>query len=159
MGSASTAQGNSSRMATAGWSPISRRITRKTSIQSAARRRSSTTRSPFRVCLKCGEPAGWLCIECVIEEDRLGFLYARHRKNHPHDNYGALLKVVNSPNWVCAAMRGWPNRLIESHAYPFRSFHGLWIQSTCHETSAAAARTGAFQSNVAPGRVLPPGTL
>ena len=116
-------------------------------------------RLPEVVCLKCGEPAGWLSIGCVIEEDRMGFLCARHRKNHPHDNCGALLKVVNSLSWVCAAMRGRPNRFIESHAYPFRAFHGLWIQSTCRKTSAPAPRTGAFRSSVAPGHVLPPGTL
>ncbi len=52
---------------------------------------------PQVVCLECGAPAQWLCSECVVEEDRMGFLCARHRKTHPHDNYGAPLKVVNSP--------------------------------------------------------------
>jgi hypothetical protein len=52
---------------------------------------------PEVVCLECGAPAQWLCSECVVEEDRMGFLCARHRKTHPHDNYGAPLKVVNSP--------------------------------------------------------------
>ena len=52
---------------------------------------------PEVVCLECGAPAGWLCMECVVEEERMGFLCARHRKSHPHDNYGAPLKVVNSP--------------------------------------------------------------
>lgn len=54
-------------------------------------------RLPEVVCLECGAPAGWLCVECIIEEDRMGFLCAKHRKNHPHNNYGAPLKVVNSP--------------------------------------------------------------
>lgn len=52
---------------------------------------------PKVVCLECGAPAQWLCSECVVEADRMGFLCARHRKTHPHDNYGAPLKVVNSP--------------------------------------------------------------
>jgi len=52
---------------------------------------------PPVVCIECGAPAQWLCSECVVEEERMGFLCARHRQTHPHDNYGAPLKVVNSP--------------------------------------------------------------
>ena len=52
---------------------------------------------PEIVCIECGAPAKWLCMECVVEEDRMGFLCAKHRKTHPHDNYGAPLTVVNSP--------------------------------------------------------------
>ncbi len=52
---------------------------------------------PGIVCIECGAPAQWLCMECVVEDDRMGFLCAKHRKTHPHDNYGAPIKVVNSP--------------------------------------------------------------
>lgn len=52
---------------------------------------------PEVICIECGAPAQWLCSECVVEDDRMGLLCARHRKTHPHDNYGAPLKVVNSP--------------------------------------------------------------
>ena len=52
---------------------------------------------PEVTCIECGVPAKWLCMECVMEEDRMGFLCAKHRQTHPHDNYGAPLKVVNSP--------------------------------------------------------------
>ena len=52
---------------------------------------------PEVICIECGAPAKWLCIECVVEEDRMGFLCAKHRKTHEHDGYGEPLKVVNSP--------------------------------------------------------------
>jgi hypothetical protein len=52
---------------------------------------------PEVICIECGAPAKWLCIECVVEEDRMGFLCAKHRKTHEHDDYGEPLKVVNSP--------------------------------------------------------------
>ncbi|CAN1210013.1 hypothetical protein TUMEXPCC7403_07445 [Tumidithrix helvetica PCC 7403] len=37
------------------------------------------------------------CIECQLEEDTSGLLCDRHTKNHPHDNYGEPLPLVNSP--------------------------------------------------------------
>ncbi|OGG43932.1 MAG: hypothetical protein A3F84_18925 [Candidatus Handelsmanbacteria bacterium RIFCSPLOWO2_12_FULL_64_10] len=48
-------------------------------------------------CLECGESAGWLCVQCVIEEDVMGFLCRRHTRTHDHREYGKPLKVVNSP--------------------------------------------------------------
>lgn len=83
---------------TESWTTLKRISVRKG--QTTTRRPISLmvrNRLPEVVCLECGAPAGWLCVECVIEEDRMGFLCAKHRKNHPHDNYGAPLKVVNSP--------------------------------------------------------------
>ncbi len=52
---------------------------------------------PESKCMKCGEPAVWLCMECLIEEERWGTLCGKHAKTHPHDNYGGPLKLVNSP--------------------------------------------------------------
>jgi hypothetical protein len=51
---------------------------------------------PEVICIECGAPAKWLCMECVVEEDHMGFLCDKHRKTHSHDDYDAPLKVVNS---------------------------------------------------------------
>jgi hypothetical protein len=48
-------------------------------------------------CMECEQPASWLCIECVYEEDRLGLLCEQHAKKHPHEDYGEPVPVVNSP--------------------------------------------------------------
>ena len=52
---------------------------------------------PAVVCIECGQPAAWLCMECIIEDDLMGFLCDAHRDQHPHDNYDEPLAVVNSP--------------------------------------------------------------
>ena len=44
--------------------------------------------SPEYVCEECSKPAFYYCIECVIEEEKDGFLCKKHSENHPHDNYG-----------------------------------------------------------------------
>lgn len=49
------------------------------------------------VCQECGQPAQWLCIECISESDATGLLCDEHVKDHPHDNYGRPRVVVNSP--------------------------------------------------------------
>ncbi|UCH24825.1 MAG: hypothetical protein JSV66_12850 [Trueperaceae bacterium] len=48
-------------------------------------------------CMKCDQPATWLCLECVYEYERDGTLCDRHAKRHPHDDYGGLFPLVNSP--------------------------------------------------------------
>ncbi len=48
-------------------------------------------------CQECGKPAQWLCIECASDTDEPGFLCEEHAKEHPHDNYGPPMPVVNSP--------------------------------------------------------------
>jgi hypothetical protein len=53
--------------------------------------------APTIECMECGESAGSLCMECVIEHDRSGALCERHAAKHPHDNYGEPLPIVNSP--------------------------------------------------------------
>ena len=48
-------------------------------------------------CMVCGEPAAWLCIECVIEEEETETLCDQHVEGHPHDDYGEPFPIVNSP--------------------------------------------------------------
>lgn len=48
-------------------------------------------------CMECGEPATWLCTECMYEIDESGALCAEHAEDHPHDAYGPPMPLVNSP--------------------------------------------------------------
>ncbi|MEW6357626.1 MAG: hypothetical protein AB1696_14945 [Planctomycetota bacterium] len=48
-------------------------------------------------CMECGEPASVLCVECLIEDEKTGALCDRHAQDHPHDEYGEPIPVVNSP--------------------------------------------------------------
>lgn len=48
-------------------------------------------------CMECKQPAVWLCMECLIEENVWGTLCDEHVENHPHDNYGEPVALVNSP--------------------------------------------------------------
>lgn len=48
-------------------------------------------------CKECGAMATWLCMECIYEEDELGWLCDEHAEDHPHDSYGEPFPVVNSP--------------------------------------------------------------
>jgi hypothetical protein len=48
-------------------------------------------------CAQCEEPAAWLCMECMIEEDEPGMLCDQHAKTHAHHDYGEPIKRVNSP--------------------------------------------------------------
>jgi len=52
---------------------------------------------PEMDCLECGQPASWLCLECLIEEDEWGTLCDKHAKTHPHKEYGDPIPLVNSP--------------------------------------------------------------
>ena len=54
---------------------------------------------PVMECNECGQPAAWLCLECLYEADETGtwFLCDKHAKNHSHDEYGEPLRLVNSP--------------------------------------------------------------
>ena len=48
---------------------------------------------PEALCEECGQPA-----ECLYDEDeKTGFLCAEHVKEHPHENYGEPMPIVNSP--------------------------------------------------------------
>jgi hypothetical protein len=52
---------------------------------------------PKMECQECGQPAQWLCVECVYEEDKRGYLCEEHMEEHPHENYGEPTPLVNSP--------------------------------------------------------------
>jgi hypothetical protein len=52
------------------------------------------------LCKECSRPAAFLCIECLYEtDDESGswFLCAEHAEEHPHDEYGEPVPLVNSP--------------------------------------------------------------
>jgi hypothetical protein len=52
---------------------------------------------PDALCQECGQQADWLCLECLYDEEKTGFLCNEHINLHPHDNYGEPMRVVNSP--------------------------------------------------------------
>ena len=52
---------------------------------------------PEAVCQECGQPAKWLCIECLYEEDKTGHFCDDHVEDHPHKNYGEPMPLLNSP--------------------------------------------------------------
>lgn len=52
---------------------------------------------PEAECIKCKQPAAWLCMECLIEKNLWGTLCDEHVTSHPHDNYGEPIRLVNSP--------------------------------------------------------------
>lgn len=52
---------------------------------------------PEAKCVECGEPAAWLCMQCLIEEETWATRCEQHSRAHPHDEYGEPLRLVNSP--------------------------------------------------------------
>ncbi len=52
---------------------------------------------PEAFCQECDQPAAWLCIECMYEDDSPGWLCDEHGEEHPHEDYGGLFPLVNSP--------------------------------------------------------------
>jgi hypothetical protein len=52
---------------------------------------------PEALCQECGQPADWLCIECLYDDEKPGYLCNEHVEDHPHENYGEPMSVVNSP--------------------------------------------------------------
>lgn len=52
---------------------------------------------PEAHCIECGQPASWLCIECLYETEGPGTLCDEHAENHPHHNYGEPMPLLNSP--------------------------------------------------------------
>ncbi|MBC8449381.1 MAG: hypothetical protein H8D78_16665 [Chloroflexi bacterium] len=52
---------------------------------------------PEAYCMECDKPASWLCMECVYELEESGFLCDEHAEDHPHENYGEPMPLVNSP--------------------------------------------------------------
>ncbi len=54
-------------------------------------------RPPEDSCMECGRPAKWLCLECLYEHAVEGTLCDDHAKEHPHQDYGDPVPLVNSP--------------------------------------------------------------
>lgn len=52
---------------------------------------------PEAACMECGQPAAWLCMECVYEYEESGLLCDMHVQDHPHEDYGEPFPLVNSP--------------------------------------------------------------
>jgi hypothetical protein len=52
---------------------------------------------PEDYCMECRQPASWLCLECLYELDEPGTFCDEHVKDHPHEEYGEPLRLVNSP--------------------------------------------------------------
>ncbi len=61
---------------------------------------------PEIYCMKCKKPATYWCQECSIEHDESGLLCDKHAENHPHEEYGELLEVANSPRFGQCAYSG-----------------------------------------------------
>lgn len=52
---------------------------------------------PSATCIVCGETATYLCNECLYEDQTEGTLCEKHAADHPHQNYGDPMPLVNSP--------------------------------------------------------------
>ncbi|MFI3189446.1 hypothetical protein BCS42_12565 [Crenothrix sp. D3] len=61
---------------------------------------------PVSTCMECEQTARWLCEECISEHDESGFLCDEHAKNHPHDDYGEPIELVNSPRMGMCGYEG-----------------------------------------------------
>ena len=46
-------------------------------------------------CTECGQPAEWLCAECMWEDDAAAMFCAAHAEEHEHEDM--LMPIVNSP--------------------------------------------------------------
>lgn len=53
--------------------------------------------APIVSCMECEKTATYLCMECIYEDNAEGTLCDEHVEDHPHDNYGEPLPIVNSP--------------------------------------------------------------
>ncbi len=52
---------------------------------------------PDVLCMVCGQPATYLCMECVYEDEEPGLLCEKHADEHPHEDYGEPHALLNSP--------------------------------------------------------------
>lgn len=52
---------------------------------------------PEMICTECGEPAGWLCMECLSEGGEWATFCEKHAKEHLHEDYEEPTPLVNSP--------------------------------------------------------------
>ena len=74
-------------------------ISQRTGVPLSARPMVLMARNlmPEATCIACGQPATQLCMECLIEEQVSGTLCEQHAGTHPHEDYGELIALVNSP--------------------------------------------------------------
>jgi hypothetical protein len=61
---------------------------------------------PEYLCIECGKPATHLCMECIVEDQTAGTLCDQHTENHPHDDYGEPMELVNSPRMGMCGYNG-----------------------------------------------------
>ena len=54
-------------------------------------------KQPVVECMECSKPATYLCMECIYDDNTEGTLCDEHAEDHPHDNYGEPMPIVNSP--------------------------------------------------------------
>jgi hypothetical protein len=68
----------------------------------------SRNNMPAMECNECGEPATFLCMECLIEANEIGtwFLCDKHAKTHPHTEYGEPVPLFNSPRMGMCGYEG-----------------------------------------------------
>jgi hypothetical protein len=52
---------------------------------------------PVAQCIQCDKQATHICMECVYEDNTEGTLCDEHTENHPHNDYGEPLELLNSP--------------------------------------------------------------
>lgn len=52
---------------------------------------------PVLKCKKCGQPAKWICFECLYETEGGGLLCDRHAEQDEHREFADPVKLVNSP--------------------------------------------------------------
>lgn len=52
---------------------------------------------PTEACMECGARATHYCSECVIEHEETGLLCAECVQDHPCEDYGPPIPLVNSP--------------------------------------------------------------
>lgn len=52
---------------------------------------------PEATCMECGQPAAWLCMECVYEHEESGLPCDKHVQDHSREDYGEPFPLVNSP--------------------------------------------------------------
>jgi len=52
---------------------------------------------PEAICAECDQPATHWCPECLIEEGQWVTFCETHAAEHPHEDYGEAMPLVNSP--------------------------------------------------------------
>ncbi len=61
---------------------------------------------PMQTCKECGQPASWLCMECLYNDEESGALCDLHAESHPHEEYGGPTPLVNSPRMGLCGYNG-----------------------------------------------------